>query len=464
MHQATLDQRIAEEEVRVREAEDQALKLATYRNDQLKFKKIQIELEPIKIQLSQNADLLRSASPDQIPWLEDQRKGLYGEMKRVVGGIDSQGAQTALDVPAPVDYEPPPVEVSDDPVLSVYQGMANVRRNTEINDLIKSYWSMAGEGKDQFEVAVGNIKSESGGLSSEEDKHVRDALGKSVTLKYTFYPDDGIKVDQKGNVTKLKGSPMFGEMTKSQSDEANYIGSRWSADTRLSRMWGMAMLTHGAGYAGYKSQNSPGDIALLYSLAKMVAPDDSAVREGEFKSMAQAMGWVETSLLLPRRLFSGEQLNPEGRREIWMLIDEIKRSRMAALAEHSMNYADMATKRGLKPEWAIPGWKEMDPAGVGARSTGQLLVEMDQMLHGIGTAAKEPMGDEARAKALEIQKELRRRFGVLPGQTIEEARNWWLTQREDARKWWREAKGRGARIQQAAEASMNAPVNEVEAP
>ena len=208
----------------------------------------------------------------------------------------------------------------------------------------------------------------------------------------------------------------------------------------------MGVLAHGAAKRGYDAGGAAGDIALIYGFAKMVAPDDSAVREGEFATMDSAMGWVRKHAILPERLLKGERLDKEGRRELWVLIDDINRSRAESLMVQAMDWAPIIKGSNLKMELVIPGWGNMDPDSPSMQKTKKLLKIYD--------------GDEDMPE--EVIAELRRRLGAKDGETLQSAVNWFQENRMEMRSWHQASINIGNQIQKEAEAAGLPPSEEEE--
>ena len=220
-------------------------------------------------------------------------------------------------------------------------------------------------------------------------------------------------------------------MTQSQITNANSLMSEWRTLSQLPRMNSMAAMARLTALEGYKAQSSSGDLALLYQLAKLLAPDDSAVREGELDNMTKLQGWFRDKGMLPERLTAGETLKPEMRREVWVMVDAISRTRFQAYAHHSLAYAEIADARGLKAEWVIPEWNQMNLSDMRMRPTFTLLRKMKEIEIVIKQEKDEQALEKAKTSMNEIQSELRSRLGVQPSEKLMPVIKWWIKGRKE---------------------------------
>ena len=168
------------------------------------------------------------------------------------------------------------------------------------------------------------------------------------------------------------------------------------------KMFGAARAGYEGAQTGYFAQDAPGDIALLYGFAKAVAPDDSAVREGEFATMEAAQSWFDNILHRPIKLTTGNLLAKETRRTIWMQLNKIYRVRKASYLERTQQWGELATQAGLRPMWVVPHMEEMEK-GMWSRKTRDLL---------------KIVKEDPQAEA-----ELRERFGVAENESLVNAIN-----------------------------------------
>ena len=168
------------------------------------------------------------------------------------------------------------------------------------------------------------------------------------------------------------------------------------------KMFGAAKAGYEGAQTGYFAQDAPGDIALLYGFAKAVAPDDSAVREGEFATMEEAQSWFTKILHKPILLTTGSRLDKDVRRTIWMQLNKIYRVRKGSYFERTQDYGKLSIDAGLKPAWVVPHIEKMEK-GMWSRTTRDLL---------------KIVKEDPQAEA-----ELRERFGVAENQSLVEVIN-----------------------------------------
>ena len=438
------------EQARIKQAEEKARFDAMKEGNDVAFKRTEINLFPLKRDLDINGQMLTKAveegNAQLVEGLQRQRQEIFRRMQAHLSGTPQSDLQAATDYgPQAPQPEAPMVPGIAGVEAAGSSGSAfgedfplalDSKRDKNLADLVYKYRTIAENNPD---IAVDQIEDEMGGLSEDERTKVRNRLigvgGEAEGRRQFIDPTLGIAIDPVTlQVTQIPNLPRFGEMTKGQMEAANEVFQMWKTASSLPKMYATASLTHGAAKAGYERSGSVGHIALLYSMAKMVAPDDSAVREGEFETMAEAMGWMREKLLLPKKFLAGDKLDPEGERAVWVIIDEIWRSRQRELMAYSNDFAELATMRGLKPDWAIPGWSKMEPGGLMMQSTQQLI----------------PRASESP----EIQAELRRRLGVREGESLRPYIDWWLAGHIELRASTAEAMRRGAAIQRSAEQQM----------
>jgi hypothetical protein len=475
--------RLELEDRRLTNAEEQSEKLAEYRGNTLAHQRLQVELAPIKSRLAENntmliASIKAGVNPNKF---EAERESLYGQwrdltekyapsnyaMQTVQQMSDDsssavredefgRGEPTISLPPLPIGPSVPdddsairegevwadPATASDESSSSPFAEMALTARERLLAEKTKIYASLA---EHNVETTVGMVGDSIGGFRDQaEEDEVRKRLTSLRPKARRIYDLDwGISYDPvTGDFKPIEGGPELGEMNKEQFNAALSIMKEWSGNSAMIRMHSMGVMATGAAERGYKQNNAVGDIGLLYGLAKMVAPDDSAVREGEFATMAQAMGWVREQLLLPAKLFEGDKLDKTARRDMWVFIDDLMRGRKEALLEYSIPYAGFAAKAGLDPSWAVMGWDRMDPTSLYMQGTDKLVEQ--------GFTKMTP----------EIHAELSRRFGIRPGEKLDTVIDGWLTRRATARQWQSVARTQGDKIQRAAQAHLRATVGE----
>jgi hypothetical protein len=445
------------EKIRIDHANTQAEALATYRGNDLALRRMKIHLGPITAELATNERLiLADMGPNGLgtlfPALFKKRKDLIRSYRETILRFTPSEGVNRLVQPARGAFPPPKLLIDGPPsvteavqppsVTEIEDGLKTIsdaRRRRKIAKEIHTARTWVDDGKEGLRVAIDQVEDMIGGFASAEERHaVIDRLTSLIGQpEWTVDPEWDLKIDPQTNEVVRLNVFMLGEMTEAQSKVVFKLRNNWRTENTLTKLYGAAVGSHAQAWPGYESQSAPGDLDLLYQLAKMLAPDDSAVREGELDNMSAVMGWVQQKLLLPERLFKGDQLTQEARREVWMLIDEVKRARKLALLEHSTNYAELAKRMGVKPEWVIPGWENMDPTGVWNKSTMNLVVQLKE------------------GNTLELQKELKRRLGVLPEQSLNEALKWWMQKMKDRDlRWIKTAIYRGEIIQNKAEAAL----------
>ena len=194
------------------------------------------------------------------------------------------------------------------------------------------------------------------------------------------------------------GYPEGGVMTNQDFDRSATLRDHFRKGNAV-KMFGAAQAGYEGAKTGYFAQDAPGDIALLYGFAKAVAPDDSAVREGEFATMESAQSWFAKILHKPISLTTGNRLDKDVRRTIWMQLNKIYRVRKESYFKRTQDYGKLSIDAGLKPAWVVPHIEEMEK-GMWSRTTRELL---------------EIVAEDPQAEA-----ELRERFGVAENQSLVE--------------------------------------------
>ena len=471
---ARMRQQMEIEKQRRADAKLRNQELMDYRGDQLLQRYIEMELRPIEAFLAENernlADAVENGRPYQFYVDERQRwlakynsvltrnatsSSVEDRLPRTDMGetYDIEAEKAGMLAPEPVkrpeptptpDTTPDTTLPSDTtlplpldttptpgptPAVDPYASMAASGRARRLSEHIEDVWNVAARSP---ETALRLVEQRMGTLTDAEREETLEQLTTGKTkIRHQFIPALNIWVDPI-NQTITQGptnSPaLIGEMTQVQADEANRVFKAWDTAGRIPNMWTMAVLTHASGYEGYKAQSAMGDIPLLYSFAKIVAPDDSAVREGEFKTMELAMGWFREKRLLPERIMKGDRLDPEARREMWMVIDDIKRSRTRSVSEYTMLFKDMMESRKLEPKWVIPGWDLMSPNSMELTETDRLMNKFSRLQNAEGA-------DPGSQGLLDMEDELRRRFGVLKDERLLHVYRQWKQKRAANREW-----------------------------
>jgi ribosomal protein L20A (L18A) len=94
--------------------------------------------------------------------------------------------------------------------------------------------------------------------------------------------------------------------------------------------------------------SAAGDMAAIFMFMKTLDPG-STVREGEYKSAAEAtsaLGRVQTSLLQAK---SGDKLNPAQRADFRKVMEKFYRAQMKEQARVNKQYSDLAGRQGINP-------------------------------------------------------------------------------------------------------------------
>jgi len=217
-----------------------------------------------------------------------------------------------------------------------------------------------------------------------------------------FDPNTGMQFNNiHGIWMPAPGYPEGGVMTNQDFDRSATLRDHFRKGNAV-KMFGAAQAGYEGAKTGYFAQDAPGDIALLYGFAKAVAPDDSAVREGEFATMEAAQSWFNDMLNKPILLTTGARLDKDVRRTIWMQLNKIYRVRKASYFKRTQDYGKLSIDAGLKPAWVVPHIEEMEK-GMWSRTTRELL---------------EIVKEDPQAEA-----ELRERFGVAENQSLVEVLN-----------------------------------------
>jgi len=217
-----------------------------------------------------------------------------------------------------------------------------------------------------------------------------------------FDPNTGMQFNNiRGIWMPAPGYPEGGVMTNQDFDRSATLRDHFRKGNAV-KMFGAAQAGYEGAKTGYFAQDAPGDIALLYGFAKAVAPDDSAVREGEFATMENAQSWFKKVLNKPILLTTGARLDKDVRRTIWMQLNKIYRVRKASYFKRTQDYGKLSIDAGLKPAWVVPHIEEMEK-GMWSRTTRELL---------------EIVKEDPQAEA-----ELRERFGVAENQSLVEVIN-----------------------------------------
>ena len=101
----------------------------------------------------------------------------------------------------------------------------------------------------------------------------------------------------------------------------------------------------------------------------------------------------------PTLLVTGNRLNEDVRRTIWMQLNKIYRVRKKSYFERTQKWGVLATQAGLSPMWVVPHIEEMEK-GMWSRTTRDLL---------------QIVKEDPQAEA-----ELRERFGVAENKSLVE--------------------------------------------
>ena len=93
-----------------------------------------------------------------------------------------------------------------------------------------------------------------------------------------------------------------------------------------------------------------------------------------------------------------------------------------------MLFKDMMESRKLEPKWVIPGWDLMSPNSME-------LIETDRLMNRFSRLQNAEGADLGSQGLLDMEDELRRRFGVLKDETLLKVYRQWKDKRAANREW-----------------------------
>lgn len=123
---------------------------------------------------------------------------------------------------------------------------------------------------------------------------------------------------------------------------------------------------------GAVQQNGQGDLALLFGYMKMLDPN-STVREGEFASAQEAMGYAQKLLNLPQQWISGDRLTPDARKQFADSAQKLYSRKEASYLRAADFYGKQADQYGIPRDMVLRdfGTTANNPAEVQAAARDQ---------------------------------------------------------------------------------------------
>ena len=432
-------------------AEAQARDLNEWRDNQLQLSNFQIASEPLKDELNKlSSQILKYTDAGQSPpaVLISRQHKLISQYKSHLTDLRSNQALITMNGDLN-DEELKNAGVSLDGISGLnmghsttpfvinphrdidteegyYDSLASANRRNKLKNNIDFYYQMAKDASP--EVVIREMETYLGGGLKENEREHYSELFKSAG-NYERYAsldqNTGQMFDKRtGELVEIPNVKKYGGMTKQELDIATDLGKEWRLENQIVRLYGMATLSHGEGWSGYNMPVGAGDFELLYALAKMLAPDDSAVREGEIKTLDQVQGFVRDLKIFPFAFVRGQKLEEDTRREIWMTINAGYRNRLNAYMTHGDLHAQKALSLGVDPNVVVTGWDMLNADDI-------QLIETEQLIKDFAHAQKQkkfvgPTTEPYAGRGLdEMKKELRLRFGVKKGQTLQSGFDAW---------------------------------------
>ena len=438
VRQRLLNRERRDKQVRQQAEEERYLRqegeLRDHRNQQANWARQNAEVQSLNEDLKRYDNLIRDQvnagrNPQELingrNRVFDRRKSIFnswqtgqrnGPSQRILGKSEDDPTafqKTFVDMPVDMPEAPLKMPELDEGVTSVplevppghldgssYEALASTQRTSNILEAARKLTSIA---KLSPHAAEKQLRGQFPEITDEE---VADAIlqweGIAGSSEWgQFDSETGTQFNKiSGRWMPAPGYPVP-RMTNQEFDRSATLRDDFRMGNVV-KMFGAAKAGYEGAQTGYFAQDAPGDIALLYGFAKAVAPDDSAVREGEFATMEAAQSWFDRMIHKPTLLVTGSRLDKDVRRTIWMQLNKIYRVRKGSYFERTQDYGKLSIDAGLKPAWVVPHIEKMEK-GMWSRTTRDLL---------------KIVKEDPQAEA-----ELRERFGVAENQSLVEVIN-----------------------------------------
>jgi hypothetical protein len=129
---------------------------------------------------------------------------------------------------------------------------------------------------------------------------------------------------------------------------------------------------------GMQQGNGFGDLTMIFGLATLNDPNPSVVRQEDFRTAAQAQGWLQRFFGTKERFFEGDLLTPEGRKKVLDNATRLYRERIANFREEMEPvYGGALQKVGLTFEDVMPELAMQVRQGQGAGPMTQQGVDQE---------------------------------------------------------------------------------------